>query len=192
VLVENKSALKVGADVEKSLRDFLVERARFILQQRDGLAQDEINAALAAGSEDLVDAVERIRAVRAIRKTANFGPLAVSFKRIRKILEKAGSPAGWRLAAVQPELFEHPAERTLHEAAGRVGRAAGEHKKAKRYQEALRGISQLQPAVDDFFDRVMVMAEQEAVRKNRLTLLAGLLEEFSTIADFSELAGPEK
>lgn len=192
VLVENKSALKVGADVEKLLCDFLVERARFILQQRDGLAQDEINAALAAGSDDLVDAVQRIRAVQAIRKTTNFGPLAISFKRIRKILEKAGSPAGWRLAAVQPELFDHPAERALHEAAGRIAREAGEHKKAKRYQEALQGISELRPAVDEFFDHVMVMAEQEAVRKNRLSLLAGLLGEFSTIADFSELAAPEK
>ena len=192
VLVEKKSGLIVSSDIEKTLCDFLVERARFILQQRDGLAQDEINAALAAGSDDLVDAVERIRAVQAIRKTPDFGPLAISFKRIRKILEKAGPQAGWRLAAIQPELFDHPAERALHEAVGRVSHLAGEHKRAKQYQEALQRISELRPAVDEFFDHVMVMAEQEAVRKNRLTLLAGLLGEFSTIADFSELAPPEK
>ena len=48
-------------------------------------------------------------------------------------------------------------------------------------------ISRLRPAVDRYFDQVMVMAEDPAIRKNRLTLLAGLLKEFSTIADFSEI-----
>ena len=192
VLLENKPGLKVTAGFEKALRNFLVDRARFIFQEKEGLAQDEVNAALAAGSDDLVDASERMRAIREIRKTPNFDPLAISFKRIRKILEKAGPQTGWRLAAVQPELFEHSAERALHEAAGRVAREAQEHKQSKRYREALQGIAELRPAVDDFFDHVMVMAEQEAVRRNRLTLLAGLLGEFSTIADFSELAPAEK
>jgi len=192
VLIGNKTHLQVGGDVEKTLADFLVDRARFILQQRDGLAQDEINAVLAAGSDDLVDAAERIRAVRAIRKTRNFEPLAVSFKRICKILEKAGPEESWRLPAVRPELFEHQAERTLYEAAQRVAVEAEEHKRAKRYREALQRISGLRPQVDDFFDQVMVMAEQEEIRRNRLTLLRGLLDEFSTIADFSELTPAEK
>ena len=192
VLGQNKTHLQVGFDVEKLLADFLVDRARFILQQRDGMAQDEINAALAAGSDDLVDTVERVRAVRAIRKTRNFEPLAVSFKRVRKILEKAGAEESWRLPAVRPELFESQAERTLHEAAQRVAAEAEGHKRAKRYREALQGIAELRPAVDDFFDQVMVMAEQEDVRRNRLTLLRGLLYEFSTIADFSQLVAAEE
>jgi glycyl-tRNA synthetase beta chain len=192
VLRENKTHLQVAADAEKALADFLVDRARFILQQRDGFAQDEINAALAAGWDDLVDAVERIGAVRAIRKTRNFEPLAVSFKRIRKILEKAGAEESWRLAAVRPELFESQAERALHEAAERVAGEAEGHKRAKRYREALQGIAELRPVVDEFFNQVMVMAEQAEVRRNRLTLLRVLLDEFSTIADFSELAAVEK
>jgi glycyl-tRNA synthetase beta chain len=192
VLLENKAHLQMGVGVEKSLVDFLLDRVRFILQQRDGLAQDEINAALAAGSDDLVDAAERVRAVREIRKTRNFEPLAVSFKRIRKILEKAGPEDGWRLPVVQPALFEHAAERKLHAAAQRVGKEAEGHKRAKRYREALQRIAELRPEVDDFFDQVMVMAEQEGVRKNRLTLLRVLLDEFSTIADFAELSPAEK
>ncbi len=192
VLLEYKTNLRAGADVQKLLADFLVDRARFILQQRDGLAQDEINAVLAAGGDDLVDAVERIRAVRAIRKTADFEPLAVSFKRIRKILEKAGPEGNWKLSAVEPELFEHEAERSLHAAAQRVAAGAEAHKRAKRYHEALQQISELRPEIDSFFDRVMVMAEQEGVRRNRLTLLSDLLGEFSTIADFSELTPTEK
>jgi glycyl-tRNA synthetase beta chain len=192
VLRENKAQLSAEAGVEKAVADFLVDRARFILGQRDGLAADEINAALAAGSDDLVDAAERIRAVREIRKTRNFEPLAVSFKRIRKILEKAGPEAGWRLPRVQEELLEEAAERTLHGAAQRVAAEAEEHRRAKRYREALQGIAELRPEVDRFFEQVMVMAEEEGVRRNRLTLLRGLLDEFSRIADFAELSAAEK
>jgi glycyl-tRNA synthetase beta chain len=184
--------ITVSADTEKQVRNFLVDRARHIFTERDGFAYDEVNAALAAGADDLVDAAERIVAVRAIRKTRNFDPLAVSFKRIRKILEKAGPRDNWGLPAIRPELFEEDAERKLHAAAHRVAREAEQHKRAGRYKDALQGIAGLRPEVDEFFDQVLVMAEQNDVRRNRLTLLAELLGEFSTIADFSELASAEK
>ena len=64
---------------------------------------------------------------------------------------------------------------------------AGAEKRAGHYRDALRVISELRPAVDRFFNDVLVMAEDEAVRKNRLTMLAELLSEFSTVADFSEI-----
>ncbi len=70
----------------------------------------------------------------------------------------------------------------------RVAREAEQHRRAGKYREALQRIATLRPEVDDFFDSVMVMAEQEEMRRNRLTLLAELLKEFSTIAEFSELA----
>lgn len=71
-------------------------------------------------------------------------------------------------------------------------KAAEQHKRQGRYREALQDIAGLRPDVDRFFDDVMVMAEDEQVRKNRLTLLSGLLSEFSTIADFSEIVTAEK
>ncbi len=179
--------LHITVEAERQVMDFLLDRARFILRERDGFAYDEINAALAAGSDDLVDAAERIAALRDIRKTKNFEPLAVSFKRIRNILEKAGPPEKWTLTAVRPELFQIDAERKLHSASCRVAGEAEKHRRARKYREALQSIAALRPEVDDFFDSVMVMAEQEEVRKNRLTLLTELLKEFSTIADFSEL-----
>ena len=125
-------------------------------------------------------------------RTPNFGPLAVSFKRIRKIIEKAGPKEKWQTGGVNEDLLEHPAERALHRAAQRVAREVNEHKQAKRYREALQQIAALRPEVDQFFEGVMVMDEREDVRRNRLTLLLGLLREFSTIADFSELAAPDK
>jgi glycyl-tRNA synthetase beta chain len=183
--------IPVSPQVEKQVLDFIHDRARFVLKERAGLAYDEINAGLAAGADDLVDAVRRIEAIKAIRKTKNFEPLAVSFKRIRKILEKAGPEAGWKLPGVQPALFAEDAELKLYERAAEVAKEADQYKRQGRYREALQRIAGLRPEVDKFFEDVMVMAEDENVRKNRLTLLSGLLAEFSTIADFSEIAAAE-
>ncbi len=144
-----------------------------------------------AGADDLVDAQKRLTALKSIRKSRNFEPLAVSFKRVRKILEKAelGSTDGRH---VQIELFDHDAERSLYsemrEAAARVQTA----KRAGKYQEALEIVAGLRHAVDRFFEEVMVMANDERIRANRLTLLGQLLKEFTTVADFSEIGAEER
>jgi glycyl-tRNA synthetase beta chain len=183
--------IAVSPGVEKQVLEFLLDRARFVLRETGGLAYDEINAALAAGADDLVDAIRRMEAIRTIRKTKNFEPLAVSFKRIRKILEKAGPEAGWKLSSVRSDLFTEDAELELHARAASTMKEVEQQKRAGRYREALQDIAKLRPAVDRFFEEVMVMAEDEQVRKNRLTLLSGLLSEFSTIADFSEIVTAE-
>lgn len=180
--------LQVKVETEKQVLDFVVERARFILRERLSFSYDEVNAVLAAGSDDLVGAVRRLEALKAIRKTKNFEPLAVSFKRIRKILEKAGPAENWRLPAVQPDLFDADAERALHTAAVAAAKRAEADKRAGKYKEALQAIAEMRPAVDRFFQDVLVMSENEQVRRNRLTMLSELLREFSTIADFSEIA----
>ncbi len=161
------------------------------MRERLGFAYDEVNAVLAAGSDDLVDAVKRLEAVKAIRRTKNFEPLAVSFKRIRKIIEKAGPAADWQLAAVRPELFDADSERALHssaESAKRKPTQTSGQGNIKKHCRRLRSCGRLST---NFFEDVLVMAENEEVRRNRLTLLANLLREFSTIADFSEIAAGE-
>ncbi|MGB9513864.1 MAG: glycine--tRNA ligase subunit beta [Candidatus Acidiferrum sp.] len=175
---------------EKQVLDFLLERARFVLRERSGYAYDEVNAVLRAGSDDLVDVEKRLRALKAIRKSKNFEPLAVSFKRIRRILEKANLSA--EVLPVNQALFEKDAEKELYAAVRKAAGKVSEDKRAGRYQEALEEIAGLRKVVDQFFVDVMVMAEDESVRNNRLALLAELLREFTTIADFAELAGEEK
>lgn len=179
--------LKVSEKSAGQVRAFLQERARYIFHERFGYADDEVDAVLAAGADDLVDAERRIAALRAVRRTKNFEPLAVAFKRIRNILEKAGPPDAWRLPAVSGERLSETAERELWSAAAKAGQEAGRLKGGGRYREALEVIAGLRPAVDRFFDDVLVMSEDLSVRKNRLTLLAELLREFSTIADFAEI-----
>ena len=112
----------------------------------------------------------------------------MSFKRIRKILEKAAIPAR-EPQEVRPELFEGEAERGLHTSMQAAIPRVNEQKRAGHYKEALEVIAALRTDVDRFFDEVMVMAEDAAVRKNRLALLSELLREFTTIADFSEMGG---
>ncbi|HKV48833.1 MAG TPA: glycine--tRNA ligase subunit beta [Candidatus Acidoferrales bacterium] len=190
-LREQPPRIAASEEVQKQVLDFILDRAKFILRERRGFAYDEINAVFASGADDLVDAVERATAVRAIRNTRNFPPLAASFKRIRNILEKSVGSQDKSYGGVRQDLLKDDFERQLHTAAQRIGEEAGRRRREKKYKAALEKISELRPAVDMFFDKVHVMAEDPEVRKNRIALLGGLLREFSTIADFSELGGEE-
>jgi glycyl-tRNA synthetase beta chain len=183
-LAEHKPKIAVSGEEEGRVLEFILDRAKYWLREKQGFAYDEVNAAMAAGADDLVDVRKRLMALRAIRHTRNFEPLAIAFKRIHNILEKAGKDGGAAKAA-SPELFKEAAERNLYHAAETARAQVAEHKRAGRYREALEAIAELRPTVDKFFDEVLVMAEDEATRRNRLGLLAMLRKEFSTIADFS-------
>jgi glycyl-tRNA synthetase beta chain len=190
-LKEHPPNIVVPETVERQVLEFLLERARFILRERRGFAYDEINAAFAAGADDLVDAVERVAALQAIRKTKNFPPLAAAFKRIRNILEKSATSGDKRQPTVNSELLREKAERELYSAAQQIREASTRKKRERKYLAALETIAELRPAVDHFFDKVLVMVEEEEIRRNRIALLGTLLREFSTIADFSELGGED-
>ena len=190
-LLSHKPKRGVSPDQESKMLDFVLDRARFVFREKQQFAYDEVSAVFRAGADDLVDAEKRLLALRAIRKSRNFEPLAVSFKRIRKILEKAGVAPG-EDGRVNPALFESAAERELHSGATAAASKVQTLKRGGKYQEALEVIAGLRPVVDRFFEGVMVMAEKEEVRKNRLALLAQLLGEFTTIADFSEIGGDER
>ena len=115
-----------------------------------------------------------------MRPTANFEPLAASFKRTSNILKQSNfTPSG----PVSAALLEVGPEAELHSAFNTVRAAT----KGAGYKQALETVATLRPKLDLFFDKVMVNAPDEGVRANRLTLLHELLTEFSTIADFSEI-----
>jgi len=190
-LLTHKPKRGITPAVESKILEFILDRAKYIFREREQFAYDEVAAVFRAGADDLVDAQKRLQALRVIRKSRNFEPLAVSFKRIRKILEKAGV-AHSAERSVNPELFESAAERELHSAVHAAASKVQNFKRGGKYQEALEVIAGLRPAVDKFFDGVMVMADKEAVRNNRLALLAQLLKEFTTITDFSEIGAEER
>lgn len=186
ILVEGRLHLPFAklANGDAGLQEFLLDRVRYYFRDVRGFAYDEVNAVLAAGHDDLVDVEERLVAIRAVRPTENFEPLAASFKRIRNILVQAEFGGG---GAVSPELLEAGPEADLHAEAAKIRAEVESHRRRHEYEPALARIASLRPKVDLFFDKVLVNAPDPEVRRNRLTLLSNLLTEFSAIADFSEI-----
>jgi glycyl-tRNA synthetase beta chain len=182
---EKKFSAKV--DFAGAVRDFFRERLEFYMRDVLGYKYDVVNAVLAAGSDDVVDAVARAQAVAKVRASADFESVSVASKRIKNILRQA-SEAGKRVAgAIEPAAFQEPAERELASLIPQVAKRVDELRAKHEYEAALVEISKLRPVVDLFFDKVMVMVDDERVRANRLALLQTLLESFSIIADFSEI-----
>jgi glycyl-tRNA synthetase beta chain len=169
---------------------FFRERLDFYLREVMGFSYDVAKAVLAAGADDVADAIARAKALTAVRASDTEGHLAAisaAFKRIQNILRQArekGEP--YDAAAVATALVE-PEERALHAQLGTVAPAVESLASARRYAEALERIATLRPAVDAFFEKVMVMAPDAALRRNRLSLIAEVAGRFSSIADFSEI-----
>ena len=143
-----------------------------------------VAAVLAAGCNDVRDAVARAEAVSGIRGSADFVAVSGSFKRMRNILEQAGDVGEG--AVVEGEV---PEQRALREAAEAVHRRTEPLIAERRYREALEQMGTLRPEIDAFFDRVMVMDPDLAVRAGRLRLLGGVVRGFAGVADFSEMVG---
>ena len=176
-----------SVDYEGSLRAFLRERLEFYLRDVRGFAYDVANAVLAADANDVVDALARAEALTKVRPSQDFESIAIAFKRIKNILRQAresGKAIGERLKA---EALQEQAEKKLATEIPRIASKVEQLRKTRNYEDALLEIAKLRPVVDTFFDKVMVMVEDEKVRSNRLALLQTLLNEFSTIADFSEI-----
>jgi glycyl-tRNA synthetase beta chain len=174
ILVEGKFELPVLDLIagDEPLRAFFEERVRYYFKDIRGFKYDEINACMATGWSNLVDLAARLERVQALRLTPDFEPVAASFKRIRNILEQAKfTPGGF-----DATLLEAGPEKDLYDEFQRnVG------------QPIESTISKLRPRIDLFFDKVLVNAPDERIRQNRLTLLHTLREEFSKVADFSEI-----
>ena len=176
-----------GIDYLSAMREFFHERLEFYLRDVLGFKYDAVNAVLAAGAEDVVDAVARAEAVATVRGSADFESISVAFKRIKNILRQARE-AGKQIAAKpDAKAYREWAERNLGTEIPTRALAANLHRQSRDYAHALVEIAGIRPAVDTFFDEVMVMVEDENLRANRLALLNFLLQEFSTIADFSEI-----
>ena len=171
----------------EAVRAFFRERLEFYLRDARGFVYDVVNAVLAAGSDDVVDALARAEAVTKVRPSADFESISVAFKRTKNILRQA-SEAGKEIASkVDSSLLKEPAERDLAEQLPETAKRVENLRVDRNYEQALLEIAKLRPALDHFFDKVMVMVEDATLRANRLALLQRLLKEFSTIADFSEI-----
>jgi glycyl-tRNA synthetase beta chain len=182
-----QAAAEHETELVARLEVFLAERLEFYLCEAKGQAYDVVKAVLAAGANDVRDAVARAEAVTAVRGSEDFAAVSAAFKRMKNILSQAkekGIAAG---SSVDPALLTEPTERALAERSGELADRVKELRAEKSYTVALEQIATLRPQVDAFFDAVMVMAPDVAVRANRLALLKKVLGDFSGVADFSEI-----
>jgi glycyl-tRNA synthetase beta chain len=177
-----------GRGGDQNVRDlklFLRERLNFYLKDVRGFSYDVVSAVLAAGADDVRDAIARAEALSAARASEDFEAVSAAFKRINNILRQAaekgfgvGSPDAVTLA---------PEAQKLKDAAATLAPEVARLRQERNYGEALGKIATLRPVVDAFFDKVMVLDPDEKIRGAHLGLIDGVLKGFSGIADFSEI-----
>ena len=179
-------ALPRNADeILADLRPFLDDRVRHLLGLR-GYAYDEIEAGLAAeGVQDLPDLEARVAALHRVRDEPAFLSVVLAAKRIANIVPE--SPAPGEPAAPDPARFETEAEAELHREAGALSGEVEDAAARRDYEGALRRIAELAEVLERFFVEVLVMAEDEGVRANRLALLRATGGTLSRVARLTEM-----
>ncbi|MGB9072297.1 MAG: glycine--tRNA ligase subunit beta [Terriglobales bacterium] len=201
-LMTDARARYQGSDAEKkfsnaayadSVQSFFRERLEFYLKDTRGYAYDVVNAVLAADANDVVDAAARAEAVSQVRGSADFESISVAFKRMKNILRQADENKRRIAGHLDPVALQEESEKELAALIPQTAASVEKLRAARNYQTALLEIAKLRPAIDRFFDKVMVMVEDDNLRANRLALLQTVVKEFSTIADFSEIVteGPK-
>jgi glycyl-tRNA synthetase beta chain len=178
-----------SAEVAEAVRKFMRERLNFHLETVVGLRYDTIRAAMGARQSvfEPSQVLARARAIERIRSSDDFLSLSQSAKRIRNILNKSAQPSDFEGRAFDPQRLEAGPERDLYAASERVQEEAAQKRAAGDIHGALECVASLRAHVDLFFDKVLVMAEDPDVRRNRLQLLISLDQLFTEDADLSQI-----
>jgi len=170
----------------RRITEFIFERVRHYARVVYALRNDVIEAVLKSAHDkalDLVDLVQRMKALESVTTKPEFNPLIVGFKRAHRLVEKEQ----WDRKPVDKERLEHPTESALYQAtADERGKMMSAVTRGD-YGQALDALVRLKPAIDAFFAAVMVNAEDPAVRSNRLSLLQEVDDCFNSFADFSQI-----
>jgi glycyl-tRNA synthetase beta chain len=191
-----RAAARAYGDLVRDRDALLAETSAFVrdrlaghLVEEEGFDADVVAGVVASAGAHPLDARARCRALRELRtsRREDFEALAAGFKRAKNILKKgdsAGAPRG--------DLAAEPAERALFEAFAAVDRRVAEAEAAHRYGAALADLASLRGPIDDFFDGVLVLCDDEAVRANRLRLLGRIVDRIEGIADLGRVALPDE
>lgn len=160
--------------------ELLESRFRFLMEQR-GLAHDYLNAILAVGSGAFIDAFNRANALWSKNQSQDLKTLARCFKRINNII--TGQPDH----EFDPAKLTDDGEKRLNQVFADMEFRVQQLIQEGQYLDALDIMVTLGPEIDNFFDEVLVMAEDEQLRKNRIALLQKISHLYRKIADFSQL-----
>lgn len=190
ILIECNIDIDLCALVDDEVFAYICERLRRYFLDRDStLATETFDAVLARKPVSLVDFDRRLIAVQSFIKLDEAASLAAANKRIANILRKAGDDSGEvRGSAVDENLLQEPAELALFSALTSASDTVQPLLVEHRYTETLRALASLREPIDVFFDDVMVMADDAALKNNRLALLGNLRALFLDVADISRLS----
>ena len=178
------AALPAVKPVPGELADFLYERLRSHLREQ-GYTSNQVEAVLAQRPQRIDAVPDRLAAVKAFESLPESGALSAANKRIVNILRKSGTDAA---ASVAVERLTEGAERDLWNVFERLSPDVERHCESGDYASALQSLAAAKPAVDRFFDDVMVMVDDAGVRANRLALLDRIARTMNRVADISRLA----
>ena len=163
-----------------ALRDFMTHRLRFALQEK-GLSYDVIEAVLGVPYRSAAELYERAAALEEHLRTELLRDISAAYIRVANLSRRAGGEA------VQRALLGEPAEQELYHRYLQIEPALEQALQQRRYRSCFEHLGLLKKPVDRFFDEVMVMVEDEQLRRNRLNLLASVKELFNRLADFALL-----
>ncbi len=179
---QQHSNLKV-AEVEAQVLSYLLDRFAGLYQEQ-GIDQRVFAAVRSKNLSNALDIDQRVKAVAHFSALPEADSLAAANKRVANLLAKNPIDAD---LAVSAELLSEPAEQALAQALSTAQAEVAPLLAARQYQQALVALAALRPAVDAFFDQVMVMADDQQVRNNRLALLQQLRALFLEVADLALL-----
>lgn len=171
--------------IEKGSLEFIWVRAQTLFEEM-GYRSDEIRSARGGWHESLSRTLLRIAAVHAVRPHPDFEALSAAYKRAANILRQAKFAVDDD-APLRRDALKEEAEVSLYDALAAVEEQVRNKLSEGQYEEGLRGLVTLKPDVDAFFEDVMVMVEDGALRRQRLALLDKLVRLFQSIADISEI-----
>lgn len=170
----------------RRITEFILDRVRHYGRVVHLLRDDIIGAVLQPVRDkplDLVDLAQKMKALEAVTRKPEFDPLIVGFKRAHRLVEKEQ----WERRPVDPAKFQHPSESALHKAAAEEQDKMSSALGIGDYGKVLDSLVGLKAVIDDFFAAVMVNAEDQDIRANRLSLLKEVDELFMSFADFSQI-----
>jgi glycyl-tRNA synthetase beta chain len=176
-----------NAAYSDSVRSFFRERLEFYLKDARGYSYDVVSAVLAVEADDVMDAAARADALSKVRGSADFESISSAFKRLKNILRQASEKTNVIAMRADPTGLREESERELAALIPQTVATVEKLRAAHDYESALLEIAKLRPPIDKFFEKVMVMVDDDNLRANRLALLQTVVKEFSTIADFSEI-----
>jgi glycyl-tRNA synthetase beta chain len=171
-------------EVSEQIYTFLQNRMTNLLIE-DGFSKDTIAAALGVSCDNIPETWNRVAALEKLKAEPDFEPLATAFKRVVNIMKKTDEVVSGN---IDQNLFEHPSESALLSAYHAVKQRVEDDLAEGFFDHGLINIASLRDPIDTFFEGVLVMAEDEEVRRNRISLLAKIADLFGKFADFSKLS----